>query len=348
MNPSVRKSIPWLVAALLLGLLAWKLHTSHFDWSGFWQACRSVRWPMLLLAVGIIYLGYLPRAARWAIFLRPSMPPGSRLHWYQLIGSQFIGFAGLAALGRIGELIRPYLIAKRTNLTFASQIAVVAVERIFDLGAFAILFSLNLLLSPQLNSLPYHERFHQVGYAVAALTGILIAFVVSVRLAGPRVANIAGALFGRVSEKAGLAAQSRILAFRDGLNTIHSTTDLLLASLYSLLLWGTIAVSYVVVMRAFPAPVSDLTISHVILLMGFSVVGSVVQLPGIGGGAQALTIGALTLLFGIPKELASSAGMILWAATTMSVLPIGLIFAQIEQVSLRGVAQVSEEAVEGT
>ena len=46
--------------------------------------------------------------------------------------------------------------------------AVVAVERIFDLGAFALIFSLNLLLSPQLNALPYHERFRQIGVAVAA------------------------------------------------------------------------------------------------------------------------------------------------------------------------------------
>ncbi len=75
--------------------------------------------------------------------------------------------------------------------------------------------------------------------------------------------------------------------------------------MYSVLLWSTIAAAYIVVMRAFPSPVHDMTVPYVLLLMGFSVVGSVVQLPGIGGGAQALTIGALTLLFSIPKELAS-------------------------------------------
>jgi uncharacterized membrane protein YbhN (UPF0104 family) len=112
--------------------------------------------------------------------------------------------------------------------------------------------------------------------------------------------------------------------------------------MYSLLLWVTIAAAYIVVMRAFPSPVHDMTVPYVLLLMGFSVVGSIVQLPGIGGGAQALTIGALTLLFSIPKELASSAGLILWVITTMSVLPIGLIFAQVEHVSLRGVTEASE------
>ena len=99
-------------------------------------------------------------------------------------------------------------------------------------------------------------------------------------------------------------------------------------------------------MRAFPAPVHDLTLSHILLLMGFSVVGGLVQLPGIGGGAQLLTIGALTVLFHIPNELASSAGMILWVVTNMSVIPAGLLFARAEHVSLRSVAQQSGNAAE--
>ena len=76
----------------------------------------------------------------------------------------------------------------------------------------------------------------------------------------------------------------------------------------------------------------------------FSVVGSVVQLPGIGGGAQLLTITALTVLFGIPRELASSAGLILWVVSSMSVILPGVVFARIEQVSLRSVAQQSGQA----
>ena len=345
---NLRKAAPWLIAVALAALLAWKLHTSHFDWAGFWAACRSVRWPLLLLATLVIYAGYPLRAARWAVFLKPSLPPGHRLRWYRLLGSQFIGFAALAALGRIGELVRPYLIARRTDLAFASQVAVVAVERIFDLGAFALIFSLNLMLSPQLNSLPYHERFRQMGFVVAALTAVLIAFVVAVRFAGPRIAVMAQSVLGRLSAKAGRAAGEKILAFRQGLDTIRGTGDFLLAALYSLLLWTTIAAAYVIVLRAFPAPVAAMTIPYVLLLMGFSVVGSVVQLPGVGGGAQFLTIGALTLLFSIPKELASSAGLLVWVVTTMSVLPVGLLYAQVEHVSLRSVAHASEKQPSAT
>ncbi len=337
-----RKILTWTIVVAVVAFLGWKLYTSHFDWVSFWADCRSAHWPLLLLGTFIIYAGFPLRAARWAVFLNPLLPPGKRVRWYELLGSQFIGFAALAALGRIGELVRPYLIAKRTSVTFASQVAVVAVERIFDLGAFALIFSLNLILSPQLNNLPYHERFRQVGFVIAALTAILIAFVVAVRVAGPRVAGVARSIFGRLSPKAGEAASEKVLAFREGLETLRRPQDFALAAAYSVLLWMVIALAYVVVMRAFPAPVHDLTVPYVLLLMGFSVVGGIVQLPGIGGGAQMMTIGALALLFSVPKELASSAGLLLWVITTMSVLPVGLIFAQVEHVSLRSVAHASE------
>jgi uncharacterized protein (TIRG00374 family) len=339
-----RRWIAWIVIALVLALIAWKLHTSHFDWAGFWLSCRRADWRLLLAAVAVIYTNCIFRAARWAIFLRPALPPEKRVHWYALLGSQFIGFAGLAIFGRIGELIRPYLVARRTGLNFPSQVAVVAVERIFDLAAFAIIFSLNLILAPNLNTLPYHERFHTIGLAVAALTAIIAGFVIAVRLAGGLVASAFRSFFGLFSKPLGESVAAKVIHFREGLNTIDSARDFLLAALNSLLLWTSIAISYILVMRAFPAPVSSLTISHVILLMGFSVVGSVVQLPGVGGGAQALTIGALTLLFGIPRELAFSAGLILWVVTSMSIIPGGLIYARIEQVSLGKITQESEAA----
>ena len=341
-----RKAILWAVALLVLALLGWKLHTSNFEWARFWQACRSADWRMLLLAVLLIYSMNILRAARWAIFLKPSLPLGRRVHWWTLLGSQFIGFAGLAALGRVGELIRPYLVSKRTGLSFSSQVAVVAVERVFDLGAFALIFSANLLLSPQLATLPYHEYFHRIGYAIFGLTLFLCLFVFGVRIAGGFVARMFGSVAGRFSPTAGDAVASKILQFRGGLNTIGSAMDFLKVSLLSLAAWLTVAVCYVVVMRAFPSPVHDLTIAHSVLLMGFSVVGGVVQLPGIGGGAQGLSITALTKLLGVPGELATSAGMILWLVTTMSIIPAGLLYARFEHVSLRSLANATDEAAD--
>lgn len=341
---SLRTVAPWLLLAALVGFAGYKLRTSHFDWAGFARSWRTADFRLIALAIAVILTNYVLRAMRWAVFLRPAYramgkPP---VKGWSLVGSQFIGFTGLVLLGRIGELIRPLLISRRTGLSFSSQIAVVAVERVFDLGAFALIFSLNLLLAPGLQSLPHHELFHRVGYAIAAVTAVLSLFVGSVRLAGPAVAALMQRLIGMVSKPAGSLAAEKILLFRDGLNVIDNLPDFLVAAVLSLATWFGIAITYVLTLKAFPAPVHALTIADALLLMGFSVVGGIVQLPGVGGGAQALTIGALTQLFGIPAALAVSAGLMVWLTSSLCVVPFGLIYARIEGVSIRQVASRSE------
>lgn len=347
---SLRRWLPWLALAAIAAFIAWKLRTSNFDWTGLLQSLRTADFGILVLALLVIYLNFVLRAVRWSIFLRPALRAAglprvsghSKISWTSLTGSQFIGFTGLAIFGRIGELIRPLLVARRTGLSFSSQVAVVTVERIFDLGAFALLFSLNLLLSPALKSLPFHERFHMVGYAIGALTLVIAVFVALIRLAGEHIAGSAAHLVSMLSASAGASTAHKILAFSDGLNVIDSIPDFLFAAFLSIALWMTIAASYFLTLRAFPAPVHNLTVAHTLVLMGFSVVGSLVQLPGVGGGAQVATISALTLLFGIPKELAVSAGLMIWLITTMGVIPAGLIFARIEGVSIRQAAESAD------
>jgi len=52
-------------------------------------------------------------------------------------------------------------------------------------------------------------------------------------------------------------------------------------------------------------------------------VGSLIQLPGVGGGSQLATIAALEHIFGVPKEMAASCGITLWLVTFVSVVPWG-------------------------
>ena len=338
----LRRALPWLILLAIAGFVAWKLHASHFDSAGFGRSLRTADLRLVGLAILTIWSNNLIRAMRWAVFLRPTLKQAgmSKIHWWSLVGSQFIGFTGLAIFGRIGELIRPLLVARRTGLTFSSQVAVVTVERVFDLGAFGLIFSLNLLLSPSLRTLPY---LGGAGKVIGALTVSLVVFVVLVRLAGTAVARLAAWFVGLMSKSAGAAASEKILSFRDGLNVIDSVADFGLAAALSIVLWLTISLAYVLVLKAFPAPVRDLTVAHTIVLMGFSIAGSALPVPG-GGGAWAGNTFALTALFHLPQELAGSAGLLLWLVTTLAVIPVGLIYAKVEGISLGQMAKRTEAA----
>jgi uncharacterized protein (TIRG00374 family) len=338
---TLRQAAPWLVLALILGFVGYKLHTSHFDWAGFARSCRTADLRLLLLAIALIQANYATRAMRWAVFLKPILRASGRapVSWSSLVGPQFVGFTGLAIFGRIGELIRPLLVSRRTGLTFSSQIAVVAVERVFDLGAFGLIFSLNLLLAPGLQTLPF---IHKAGYTIAGLTVAIGLFVVVVRFAGEHVAQLTERIFSGISKPFAAAAAEKIRSFQQGLDVITSFSEFLQLTLLSLATWAIIVVTYVLVLRAFPSPVHELSAGSVIVLMGFSIAGSALPIPG-GGGAWAGNVFALTELFHIPAEIAAGAGLMVWLIGSMSVIPFGLIYARVEGISLKQVAMKSEE-----
>jgi hypothetical protein len=72
-------------------------------------------------------------------------------------------------------------------------------------------------------------------------------------------------------------------------------------------------------------------------------VGSVIQLPGVGGGSQLATIAALEHIFGVTRELAASCGIMMWLVTFVAVIPIGLLLAHRERLSLRKLSQESHQ-----
>src|SRR5437870_7880855 len=87
-----------LAALIYLQFRHWK----SFDWATFWSETHQVNPWHIVHAIALIYLGYVLRAIRWRIFLRPVRPRASFL---QLIPPTLIGFAGMALLGRPGEFM---------------------------------------------------------------------------------------------------------------------------------------------------------------------------------------------------------------------------------------------------
>jgi uncharacterized protein (TIRG00374 family) len=334
-----------LVIAVMLGLVYLQAREwQKFDWGKFWSQTGNVRWPYIVSAIALIYATYLPRALRWKILLRPVHRTTTR----QLMAPTVIGFTGLALLGRPGELMRPYLIARRTGLTMADQMAVWTVERIFDTGAFALLVALSLLASPTLRDLPYFDAFRHAGFLLVLLVLGMTAFAIAVRRSYRAIAAWVERALSQVAPHIGHRIAHKISAFGAGLNTIHDAGSFAQVVALSLLIWVLIALTYHQIVHAYPAPLTELGIAHVILLMGFSIVGSAVQLPVVGGGAQLATIAALLHVFSIPHELAVSAGIMLWLVTFLAVTPVGLVLAHREHVSLTKATRESarEQAAE--
>lgn len=345
-----------LVLVVLAGLVylqvrAWK----KFDWHRFWMATHNTNKFYLVAGVALVYADYILRAMRWKILLRPVCETKTS----ELVAPTMIGFAGLALLGRPGEFIRPYLISRKVNLSMASQLAVWTVERIFDMGAFALIMAVNILWSRDtLSRLPgfaNSPRRHLLGYeissftyfeifALAMLVGVCVVGLVAFRVRkNPSAASsVFVRLFGRISPKFGHAIGKRVLAFGQGLNTVEDMKSFFQLSGLSIVIWLLIGFAYLAVTHAYAIHrLSQMTLSSVFLLTAASVVGGVLQLPVVGGGSQLATIGMLRGVFNLSPELATSCGIMLWLVTFMSVSPVGLALARSEHVSIMQMEEAS-------
>jgi hypothetical protein len=318
-----------------------------FDWGKFRNLSQQIRWFHVLHAVAWIYFGYVLRAIRWKIFLLPVRPKAS---WTGLIAPTIIGFTGLALLGRPGELIRPYLISKRENLPFSSQMGVWAIERIFDFGAFTILMVFAIFFLPAaMQSIPHPEYYHKFrigGFVLMGLVAGLAAAAAVVGRSGEAIAAWFERRFAHLAANLGHRIAERIREFGAGLRIVHGPISLALSILVSVAMWFVIAVAYQEVTHSYGTDALDITRPQVLLLMGASIFGSMLQLPGIGGGSQVATIKALTAIFDVPPEMAASCGILLWLVTFVAVVPLGLALAHHERLSLRKLSEESHRAEE--
>ena len=348
-----------LALLIYLQVRAWK----RFDWASFRDGLEGLNnWSFywrVLVAIALIYCADALRALRWKIFLRPTRPGTS---WLSLIAPQYIGFTGLALLGRPGEFIRPYLIAKRVNTTMAPQVAIWLVERVFDTGAVVAMFALDVLLSPRLHSL---DRFVPVILAndqspmaysfwqkTAVIFGLLFVAMVlgvwSLWLRGPAIAAWTCRRLSRISPAVGSSVEKKMTTMSSGLHTIRDVGSFLQITGISFAIWLIVAVAYCLITRAYGRAPLDLafpilhapgalSFSEAVLLMFASVAGGVITLPLVGGGTQLATIAVLSNTFGYADapEIAVSCGMLLWLVTFMSIIPGGLVLARREHVSLR-------------
>ncbi|MFZ1136765.1 MAG: lysylphosphatidylglycerol synthase transmembrane domain-containing protein [Candidatus Korobacteraceae bacterium] len=328
-----------IVLAVLCLLIYFQVRTwRRFDWAAFWNETHHIRWIGIAGGIGFTYLTVYLRAVRWRIFLKPIRKTTATA----LLGPQFVGFTALALLGRAGEVVRPYLIAKKENVTLTSQLGVWTVERIFDMGAFAVMLSLSFL-SPDLRSLAFYGRLRLAAVALLVLIAGLVIGALALHQAGGRIANSLASLFANFAPRFAHHLREKLLAFSEGLQTIHDVSSAVQLTAISIVIWVVVALAYISITHAYPSPIGDLSLPQIIILMGSSMVGSLLQLPAVGGGSQLAAISMLHAGFGASEELSVSCGMLIWVCTFMSVIPVGLALAHRERLSLRAVAAAEKK-----
>ncbi len=184
------------------------------------------------------------------------------------------------------------------------------------------------------------------GFLLVALVAAISFGASAVYWKGEAIASWVERRFSHLAANLGHKIAARVREFRSGLNTIHDPLSLILLIALSILMWFMIIVAYQEVAHSYGIAILNIRRSQVLVLMGASMIGSMVQLPGIGGGSQLATIATLHRIFDFPPELAASCGIMLWLVTFVSVVPVGLLLSHHERLSLRKLSAETGQADE--
>jgi uncharacterized protein (TIRG00374 family) len=311
MRGSLRKILLLAVALVVIGGLLYRsrdaIRLEDFSWASLGEALRGANWWLLLLSLLTIYLCYFIRAMRWVRFSRYM----GRLGVWGVFRSTLIGFAVLFLLGRPADPIRPILIARKERIPVSSSFGIYVLERLFDTGATIIIAGITLLFFPR-GTMPVWAR--TTGLTLLLLLSIAIGSLVYFRLHGAKaVERRLESWRGHHGWRARVAGL--FTGFSEGLQSIRTFSDLAAAVGYSALHWGLVVCAYLSICWSFGGKLAEIRPTGAMLVLAFTMVGSTVQLPGVGGGAQAASFVAFKSILGIEKEPALVAAVVIWLIT---------------------------------
>jgi uncharacterized protein (TIRG00374 family) len=324
-SPSARRRIPWhaiLIALLTVGLVAIFLRSINL--AEAWRATLAADPAWIAAAIGITLQTYALRAWRWQSLLSPI--GGARFR--TAFRTTVIGFAATFLLpARIGEVLRPYLLAREERLNPAAAFATVIVERLLDLCTVLLLFALALLVA----GVDVGPEIEAAGVmaAAASVAGLAVLFV----LAGhpDRLGRMAAGLSRHLPARAAAFLSHIVQTFAEGLKVMRSPGHLAVAMAWSVPLWLSIALGIVFVSWAF-----DLTISFVgsFLVVGYLAVGVAAPTPGGTGGFHYMYLAAMTQFFDAAADAAGGAAVVLHLVSFVPVTLLGLVYMSQDGLSL--------------
>ena len=340
MRPRVRTVLIFL---LTLGLLAFFFRKA--DPAAVWAETRRADPIQLVLATVLTALTYTIRALRWQSLLAPI----GRTRYSVAFQTTVIGFAANALIpGRVGEVLRPYLLARRESLNATSAFATIILERVLDLATVLMLFAFFVFgsASQVISGDPAQLSLVKFGGGIAAVSavgGLIVLFA----LAGhPERLGRAALHVERIlpARLAGVLARF-VETFAQGLAVMRDPARLVTALALSFPMWMSIAAGIWLTSLAFHI---TFPYSGSFLVTTVLVVGVAAPTPGGLGAFHAAYQFAVTTFFAASYDRAVGAAIVLHALSFVPVTILGLIFMAREGLTFGSARRIAKEGSGGS
>lgn len=282
------------------------------------------RWGYMVLVLGCYMAAHALRVVRLRAILGRPVP------FVPLLSILSIGYLAINVVPlRMGEFVRPTLLAEKQGIPFGTGLAAVFVERLVDM---LMLLGMMLMVGFVVD-LP-EGRIVVEGIDVLRAGQKAVGLLVAVGISGLVVLLVVGEPILRLTDRLPLGGFLR--RFREGIRTLARRPAALVGVLgASIVIWGITILAVYITLAAFPGlPVS---FGNALIIWAVTLAGmTVAPTPGFFGGFEAFCAAALVML-GADADRARTFAVLLHLGQFGFTVGTGLLFLVWEGLSLREV-----------
>jgi len=296
-----------IVFSLILAFVVTTAIAFYADLPHMLTALVNFRWQYLPLILGLTLFNYTCRFFKWQYYLKRLQVS---LPWIKSLLIFLSGLSMAITPGKVGELLKSYLLKRSTGAPISHTSPVIVAERLSDGIAMLLLATTGLVL-------------YRFGWEI--LLFLLLVGLAGILLIQNRRLSLAILSFG---ERLPLLARFAHLvrAFYESSYTLLQWRPLLLAISIGFISWsGECGAMYFVFIGLGIAPSLDLFIKSTFILAVSSLVGSASGLPGGLGTADGSMLGLTRLLVTTSTTIGGAATLLIRLCTLWFGLGLGVI-----------------------
>src|SRR5688500_6782608 len=297
------------------------------------------------LLVGMLanFCALLCRTERWRNVLDPDRPPP----FYPTFFSTALGFMTSALLPmRAGDVVRPALLSRRTDIRFSTALGTVLVERVLDTSALMGTF----LIFAMTGARRFYENpataskavaIHTAGVVAGLILAAIVAFTLTMYFFNERARRFHLWVAARLPRRLRSGWMAFFDSFVKSLQIARNRPALIRILLLTIAIWTFLTSQFAFVLLALGRP---LPYSSSFLVTGASILGLMIPTPGGVGGFHKACQVVLTTFYGFTVSAAVAVAIVFHIVGTAPVMLTGLTLFAREHLSWRQLSQIPEEA----
>lgn len=328
----MRRALQFTVAIGISALCVW-LSMREVDLARVAESLRNANYLGFAAVMAITLFAFWVRAIRWRLLL----PVDRAVASGSLFSATMIGFMANNVLPfRLGEFVRPWVLARREKLSKSMALATIVVERAIDMLTLLAIFGAALLVSPIAENTPA-GRLVQGGARILLVLAVALTLFVVV---AERNRGFARALLGLCP--AGLRDRaSRLLdRFLDGFALFRDLGRLVQVFVLSFAMFLSFAVALWI--TGWSLGIALPWYAGLVMLVVTAIGIMVPAAPGYVGTLNVACTAGLAL-YGVGKTPASAYGWFYFFSQWLPITAVGLWFLNREGLSLQTLGHVQDE-----